>query len=99
MEEYVYYNSLFDIYGNLLTKKERETFRDYYQEDLSLSEIALENNISRAAVQKTVKNVLEKLKYYEEKLKIYQKNSRLREIIELEDVTEIKNEIGKILSD
>ena len=99
MEEYVYYNSLFDIYGNLLTKKEKETFRDYYQEDLSLSEIALENNISRAAVQKTVKNVLEKLKYYEEKLKIYQKNSRLREIIELEDVTEIKNEIGKILSD
>ena len=99
MEEYVYYNSLFDIYGNLLTKKERETFRDYYQEDLSLSEIALENNISRAAVQKTVKNVLEKLKYYEEKLNIYQKNSRLREIIELEDVTEIKNEIGKILSD
>ena len=99
MEEYVYYNSLFDIYGNLLTKKEKETFRDYYQEDLSLSEIALENNISRAAVQKTVKNVLEKLKYYEEKLNIYQKNSRLREIIELEDVTEIKNEIGKILSD
>lgn len=97
MEEFIYYNNLFDIYGVLLTEKEQITFKDYYQEDLSLSEIAEENNVSRAAVQKTVKNVLEKLNYYEEKLKIYQKNSKLREIIELDDVAEIKNEIEKIL--
>lgn len=99
MEEFVYYNDLFDIYGILLTEKEQVTFKDYYQEDLSLAEIALENNVSRAAVQKTVKNVLEKLTYYEEKLKIYQKNSKLCDIVELDDVTEIKNEIEKILSE
>ena len=99
MEEFVYYNNLFDIYGILLTEKEQVTFRDYYQEDLSLAEIALENNVSRAAVQKTVKNVLEKLTYYEERLRIYQKNSKLREIIELDDVTDIKSEIEKILSE
>lgn len=99
MEEFVYYNNLFDIYGCLLTEKEQVTFRDYYQEDLSLSEIAEENNVSRAAVSKVIKNVLDKLKYYEEKLKIYQKNSKLHEIIELDNVTEIKKEIEKILSE
>lgn len=99
MEEFIYYNNLFDIYGVLLTEKEQVTFKDYYQEDLSLSEIAEENNVSRAAVQKTVKNVLEKLNYYEEKLKIHQKNSKLYEIIESDDITEIKNEIEKILSE
>ena len=44
MEEFVYYNGLFDLYGSLLTEKEQDTFRDYYQEDLSLAEIAEENN-------------------------------------------------------
>ena len=58
-------NTLYDFYGCLLTDKQQDIITLYYQEDLSLSEIAEENNISRAAVQKTVKNVLEKLNYYE----------------------------------
>ena len=78
MEEFVYYNGLFDLYGSLLTEKEQDTFRDYYQEDLSLAEIAEENNVSRAAVQKTVKNVLEKLNYYEETLHMFETNKKLR---------------------
>ena len=77
MEEFVYYNNLFDIYGCLLTEKEQVTFRDYYQEDLSLAEIANENNVSRAAVQKTINDVLDRLNYYEEKLRLYKKNTLL----------------------
>ena len=99
MEEFVYYNNLFDIYGSLLTEKEKVTFRDYYQEDLSLSEIANENNVSRAAVQKTIKTVLDKLKYYEDMLHIYDKNVRLREILNQNDINLVKNEIEKILSE
>lgn len=99
MEEFVYYNNLFDIYGSLLTEKEQVTFRDYYQEDLSLSEIANENNVSRAAVQKTLKTVLDKLKYYEDMLHIYDKNVRLREILNQNDINLVKNEIEKILSE
>ena len=57
MKDFVYYNNLFDIYGDLLTDNERDNFRDYYQEDLSLSEIAGEKNVSRSAIQKTIKNV------------------------------------------
>lgn len=97
MEEFVYYNGLFDLYGSLLTEKEQDTFRDYYQEDLSLAEIAEENNVSRAAVQKTVKNVLEKLNYYEETLHMFETNKKLRDLLSLDDIVSIKSNIEKIL--
>ena len=97
MEEYVYYNNLFDIYSPLLTLKENLIFKDYYQEDLSLSEIAENRNITRSAVQKTVKTVLSKLEKYENILNIYKKNVSLKEILELDDITEIKKKINEIL--
>ena len=99
MEEFVYYNSLFDVYYSLLTDKEQVTFKDYYQEDLSLSEIANENNVSRAAVQKTIKTVIDKLKYYEDMLHIYDKNVKLRELLNEVDINVIKNNIEKILGE
>ena len=99
MKEFVYYNCLFDLYSELLTEKEQETFKDYYQEDLSLAEIAEENNISRTAVQKTIKSVLEKLNYYEDKLNIFHKNEKLRKILEINNVDEIKNVIEEILGE
>ena len=99
MEEFVYYNNLFDVYSSLLTEKEQVTFKDYYQEDLSLSEIANENNVSRAAVQKTIKTVLDKLKYYEDMLHVYEKNVRLSELLKEDNIGVIKNEIEKILSE
>ena len=99
MEEFVYYNNLFDVYGSLLTEKEQVTFKDYYQEDLSLSEIANENNVSRAAVQKTIKTVLDKLKYYEDMLHVYDKNVKLGKLIEENNIDVIKKEIEKILSE
>lgn len=97
MKEFVYYNNLFDIYGELLTEKEQATFKDYYQEDLSLSEIALENNVSRTAVQKTVKNVLEKLNYYEEKLHILENNDKLRNLLEIQNLIELRKKIEEML--
>ena len=98
MEEFVYYNDLFDIYGELLTEKEQEAFKDYYQEDLSLSEIADNKNISRSAVQKMVKTVLEKLNYYEEKLHVLQNNKKLRNMLQYQDVDKIKKEIDSLLN-
>ena len=97
MKEFVYYNNLFDIYGKLLTDKEQESFKDYYQEDLSLGEIAEIKNISRAAVQKTIKTVLEKLDYYEDILNIYKKNIKLKEVYDMSNDEEIKNKIEEIL--
>jgi predicted DNA-binding protein YlxM (UPF0122 family) len=98
MEEFVYYNGLYDSYNSLLTENERSTFEDYYQEDFSLSEIAEERDISRSAVQKTIKNVLEKLDYYESKLHLFSNNQKLVELMNSNDINEIKKGIEEILS-
>ncbi|MCR4771377.1 MAG: DNA-binding protein [Oscillospiraceae bacterium] len=42
---------LFDYYGDLLTDKQREYFDLYYRDDLSLSEIAENEGVSRQAVR------------------------------------------------
>ena len=49
MEEYVYYNELYDLYGNLLTDKQKKYFEDYYFNNLSFSEMAEDYDISRNA--------------------------------------------------
>ena len=55
MDEVFYLNDLFDIYGELLTEKQRDYFRDYYFDNLSYGEIALKYNVSRNAIFKQLK--------------------------------------------
>ncbi len=98
MEDFLYYNSLYDLYGSLLTEKETTAFQNYYQEDLSLGEIAEIKGVSRSAVAKTIKTVLDKLNYYEDKLHLYQKNNLLADSLQLVDILEIKKRIEKVLS-
>ena len=97
MKDFVYYNELFEIYKSLLTENERESFMEHYHEDLSLSEIAEEKNISRAAVHKTVSNVIDKLNYYETILRVHESNKTLEECLELNNIDEIKEKIKAIL--
>ena len=97
MEDFVYYNNLYDIYGALLTDNEKECFVDYYQENLSLSEIAINRNVSRSAIGKTLKNVTDKLKYYEDNLKIFYKNEKIYEVLEDNDLEVIKEKIKEII--
>ncbi len=97
-EKYIYYNDLFDIYSELLTDKEKETFSLYYQEDLSLSEIADNNNISKSAVGKMVKTILEKLDNYEKILKIYNTKKQLLILLQEEEIEKLKNKLKKILN-
>ena len=41
MKKEIYYNNLFDYYGELLTEKQQEYFKYYYFDNLSLSEIVI----------------------------------------------------------
>ena len=66
--ENVRINRLLDIYGRLLTKAQYEIMSDYYQANLSLSEISDMRKISRTAVQDALKKSIEKLENCEEKL-------------------------------
>ena len=68
MEEKVKLSMLCEFYGKLLTKKQFEFIDDYCNNDLSLSEIAENNNITRQAVRDISKKGEKKLFEYEEKL-------------------------------
>ena len=91
--EYVY---LFDYYGELLTDKQKEYFKDYYFNNLTLQEIADNNNVSRNAIHKNIKEILNKLDYYEDKLKLYNNKKKIEKIIVNLD-EDIKNKIKELI--
>ncbi len=82
MDERTYITILYDFYGELLTDKQKEYFEEYYFNNLSLSEISGNYNVSRNAVHKIIKNVEDKLIEFEDKLKLYEKNKVLEDIID-----------------
>lgn len=68
MEKNVKVSMLCQIYGKLLTKKQYSVLDDYYNNDLSLSEIAENLGITRQAVRDNIKKGENKLFEFEEKL-------------------------------
>ena len=97
MKKIVYYNKLFDVYKNLLKEDEVETFSDYYEEDLSMQEIADNQSISKSAVGKKISNVEKKLVNYEESLNIVKKNEVLEELLLENNIDKIKEKISILL--
>lgn len=96
MDKKIYLNNLYDYYSELFTDKQKEYFEDYYFNDLSLSEIAENNNVSRNAVHGQIKIIEEKLEYYESILNLYEKACKIRAIIE--DIEEEKkNKIEELI--
>ena len=59
---------LLDFYGELLSDRKRSVMDMYYNEDLSLAEIAEEIGISRQGARDIIKKSKEELLFYEEKL-------------------------------
>lgn len=70
-EKIIYYGTLLELYGELLTDKQYSAIDKYYNMDLSLSEIAQEDKITRQAVRDNIKKAEEKLEFFESKLKLY----------------------------
>ncbi len=68
MEKLLQVTYLYDFYGQLLTTRQEGVFRRYYLEDLSLSEIAEEEDVSRQSIHDTIKQAERKLMSYEAKL-------------------------------
>ena len=79
---------LYDYYGDLLKKDDKKYFEDYYFDNLSLAEIAENNDISRNAIHKHIKSSEEKLMFYEEKLRLYEKDRKLRK--KIDEITDEK---------
>lgn len=70
---------LLDFYGDILPERKRSVMDMYYNEDLSLAEIAAEIGISRQGVRDMIKKSEDELKFYEEKLGLAQKLKRAEE--------------------
>ena len=97
MKDVVYYNSLYDLYGSLLTDKQKMYFEDYYFNDLSLGEMAENYDVSRNAIFKQVHIVTDKLDDYESKLKLYERNQKLEDIISKTSDKELKSRLEELL--
>lgn len=91
MNKKVEISMLCDIYGKLLTEKQFEFINDYYNNDLSLSEIAENNDITRQAVRDIIKKGERKLFEYEEKLLFMKKT-----ITQEQKIQAILSELTKI---
>ena len=59
---------LLDFYGDILPQRKRDLLDLYYNDDLSLSEIAEQMGITRQAVRDSIKKTECELLFYEEKL-------------------------------
>lgn len=62
------FSALLDVYGDMLTEKQRDMLDLYYNSDLSLSEIAQDEGISRQGVRDSIKRGEEALLEMNEKI-------------------------------
>ncbi len=97
MDDVIYYNELYDLYGKLLTDKQREYFEDYYFNNLSFSELAENYNVSRNAVFKQLKITKEKLLEFDNALKLYEKKKKLVDIIDCIQDKDIKKKLEDLI--
>ena len=92
MEKNIRISILCDIYGSLLTDKQKDVLDLYYNDNLSLSEIAEEINITRQAVRDSIVKAEKKLYSFEENLGLMEKMKKQKEIIA--DLNEIQTEVN-----
>ena len=93
------FGSLYEIYGALLTEKQRQCLELYFCEDYSLAEVAEEMQVSRQAIHDLLKRVEQTLEHYEEMLGFLQRMDKTRmlteEAVELLDTVTTGSKIAK----
>lgn len=93
MEKLVEIGILYDFYGKLLSNRQYQAIEYYYIDDLSLTEIGEELDITRQGVFDTLRRAEQKLYHYEEILGLVKKfnvnQDRIQEISEISE--EIRN--------
>lgn len=80
MDKILYFNELYKYYGKFLTENENEIFTLYYEENLSMQEIADYKSISKSAVGKSLKTSENKLMEYEGIIRLVEKVKKIKEL-------------------
>ena len=95
---------LLDFYGDVLSERKRTVLDYYYNNDLSLAEIAEEIGISRQGVRDLIKKSGDELLFYEEKLGLAKRfrdaeeqAKRLIEMMEREETSPAVTEAARAL--
>ena len=103
VEEKIALMELYDLYQNLLTKKQREYFEAAYFDDSSISEIADEFGVSRNAVHDQIKKTISKLNDFDEKLQLkklsYKRSKIINKLMEVskdDEITLLLTELKKV---
>lgn len=103
LERLEYKGMLYDFYGELLTQHQKKVYEDAVFNDLSLSEIADEQGISRQGVHDLIRRCDKILADYENKLHLVEKfakiKSNIREINSLTDDERIKKLSNEIIEE
>lgn len=89
---------LLDVYGALLTENRRTAIRMYYDEDLSLAEIAEHLGISRQGVRDSIKHGEAELNNFEKKLGLMNKNDEIQDLIDEAKLMSENKDLLNILS-
>jgi predicted DNA-binding protein YlxM (UPF0122 family) len=87
MNEILEKSLLYDFYGELLTPRQKDIYEQYILEDLSLSEIAANQGISRQGIHDLVRRCEKILEGYENKLQLVKRFLSIRNNVrEIEDL-------------
>ena len=91
-DETVWRTMLFDFYGDILTERQRELFDLYYNEDLSLAEIAENCGISRQGVRDVIVRAEAAMNELEDKTGLLKRFMRMQDSVDAieADANEIK---------
>lgn len=100
IEQIIKVSQLYDFYSELLSQKQKQYLNDYFFNDLSLTEISENYEISKQAVSNNIKRTIVELEQFEEKLNLIKLNNErlflLNEIRKLTDNEEILDYIEQL---
>jgi Uncharacterized protein conserved in bacteria len=100
IEQIIKVSQLYDFYSELLSQKQKQYLNDYFFNDLSLTEISENYEISKQAVSNNIKRTIIELEQFEEKLNLIKLNNErlflLNEIKKLTDNEEILDYIEQL---
>ncbi len=97
MSKNLHISALLDVYGRFLSEKQRSLTEHYYNEDLSLSEIAENEGITRQGVSDNIRRAESKMLSWEKECGFCENFSRLKELAEKGDKTAVE-EILEIIN-